>query len=98
MDYEALGKRIRAQRKLRDMTQEALADAVGVSCSFIGHIERGTRKLSVETLVSIADALHVSCDMLLQDSMDQTINRKSGGLKDSKQLILREIINLLEDE
>lgn len=98
MNYEALGKRIRAQRKLRDMTQEALADAIGVSCSFIGHIERGTRKLSVETLVSLAEALHVSCDMLLQDSMDQTINRKTGGLTESKKLILREIINMLDDE
>ena len=38
MDYEALGKRIRSQRKLLGMTQEELSEKVGVSCSFIGHI------------------------------------------------------------
>lgn len=98
MNYEALGKRIRAQRKLREMTQEALAEAVGISCSFLGHIERGTRKLSVDTLVSIADVLHVSCDLLLQDSMDQTISHRSGSLSSKKKLILREIIGLLDEE
>ena len=96
VNYEALGKRVRFHRKMRDLTQEELADAIGVSTSFIGHIERGTRKLSVETLVSIADALHVSCDLLLQDSLDQTITRRSAGLDQNKKLLLREIVNLLE--
>lgn len=73
MDYEALGKRICTQRKLANLTQDALAKKVGVSCSFIGHIERGTRVLSVETLVQIAAALNVSCDILLQDSLPNPI-------------------------
>ena len=98
MDYEALGKRVRLHRKMRDLTQEELADAVNVSTSFIGHIERGTRKLSVETLVGIADALHVSCDLLLQDSMDQTISRRCAGLNENKKNLLREIVNLLDSE
>lgn len=98
MNYEALGKRVRYHRKMRDMTQEELAAAIGVSTSFIGHIERGTRKLSVETLVSLSDALHVSCDLLLQESLDQTISRRAGGLDKTKKLLLREIVNLLDDD
>ena len=98
MDYTALGKRVRTQRKLLDMTQEELASAINVSAAFIGHIERGTRKLSVETLVSLADALKVTCDMLLQDSLDQSINRRGSGISPNTKMILREIVTLLESE
>ena len=98
MDYEALGKRIRTQRKLLDMTQEELAAAIDVSTSFIGHIERGTRKLSVETLVSLANALRISCDQLLQDSMDQTYSRRSNGMNKNAKLLLRELVNMLDED
>ena len=69
MDYEALGMQIRLHRKLKNMTQAQLAEKVGVTCAFIGHIERGTRKLSLQTLVSICDVLDVSSDELLKDSL-----------------------------
>lgn len=47
------------------MTQEKLADIVGISTSFIGHIERGNRVPSVETLVSICQALKISMDEII---------------------------------
>ena len=74
MDYEALGRRVRMQRKLLGITQEELSERVGVSCSYIGLIERGDRKLSIETLVSLAEALRISCDNLLQDSLKNTMS------------------------
>ena len=43
MDYFALGKRIRKRRVEQGMTQEQLARQVGVTTSFIGHLERGSR-------------------------------------------------------
>ena len=97
MDYAALGKRIKAQRKLLSMTQEQLAELAGISCSFMGHIERGTRKLSVDTLVKIADSLRLSCDMLLQDSLDTDIQREARGLTDRKKRILSEIATVLRE-
>jgi len=69
MNYDALGRRIRAQRRSIKMTQEQLAEKTGVSLSFIGHIERGTRKASLDTLVSISNALCISPSILLQDSL-----------------------------
>ena len=69
MDYIALGKRIRMQRKLNRMTQEQVAERSGISLSFLGHIERGTRKASLETIVSICNVLKVSPGVLLQDSL-----------------------------
>lgn len=96
MDYTRLGNRIRAQRKLSGMTQEELASAIGVSCSFIGHIERGSRKLSVETLVSICNALQISSDLLLQDSILSSV--RSQCHTETRRHILREIVSRLEEE
>lgn len=65
MDYVQLGKRVRIRRQVLGLTQEGLAERIGVSTSFIGHIERGSRKLSVETLHDLCKALNVSADFLL---------------------------------
>lgn len=65
MDYVLLGKRVRIRRNVLAFTQEMLAEMIGVSTAFIGHIERGTRKLSVETLYSLCKALDTSADFLL---------------------------------
>ena len=62
MDYIAMGKRIRRQRRWMDLSQEQLAEMVGVSTSFIGHIERGTRVPSLDTVWRICKALEVSMD------------------------------------
>ena len=65
VDYQALGKRVRACRKGKDITQEELAQRVGISTSFLGHVERGTRVLSVETLVKLCEVLHITPNRLL---------------------------------
>ncbi len=69
MDYLALGRVIRHYRRQQNMTQEVFAKKLGISPSFLGHIERGARKASIETLVNIAGALHISMDALLADSL-----------------------------
>ena len=52
-------KRLRTDAKL---SQQALADAVGVSQGAIGHIESGRNKsLDVQTLYALCDALGVEC-------------------------------------
>ncbi len=69
MDYQKLGGTIRRIRKQLNMTQEQLAEKVGISASFLGHVERGSRKASVETLVGIANALQVGTDRLFASSL-----------------------------
>ena len=44
MDRDDMRMKIRHLRLERRMTQKQLADAMHVSCSLIGHIERGSRK------------------------------------------------------
>lgn len=54
------GKRVRQIRRQRDMTQEQLAEAVGVSAEFISNVERGVNAPSFDTLEKLAEALNVA--------------------------------------
>ncbi len=69
MDYIGLGRRVKTARREHNITQEELASRIGISLSFLGHIERGSRKASMETLVKLANALEVSLDHLMRDSL-----------------------------
>ena len=91
MDYFALGKRIRKRRVEQGMTQEQLARQVGVTTSFIGHLERGSRKASLETLVALANALHVGVDYLLCDSLNTVRNDSRG-----QRYVMHEILSTLQ--
>ena len=65
MDYYEIGQRIRKFRKARGLSQEQLAEKIGISTTHMSHIETGSTKLSLITLVSIANSLCVGIDQLL---------------------------------
>jgi transcriptional regulator with XRE-family HTH domain len=69
LDYFALGVRIHSLRKKKGLTQQVLAEQVGIETSNISHIERGASKVGLSTLVRIANALSVSLDDLVCDSI-----------------------------
>lgn len=52
-------------REKRGMTRQELADAVGVTQSMIGQIERGTKCLSVQLAAEIAQVLECSVEDFL---------------------------------
>ena len=60
-----IGSNIRRYRKAANMTQEQLAEKVGVSTSFCANIERGGKSMSVAVLAKFAQALSVSVDSLV---------------------------------
>ena len=64
---------MREYRKKQRLTQQALAEKVGLVPSNISHIERGTTKLSIQSLIRIANALHVSAESLLCDNLEHAI-------------------------
>lgn len=68
MDYYAIGQRIRKIRKAHHLSQEALAEKIGISVTHMSHIETGNTKLSLPVLVDLAQALEVRSDDLLYDS------------------------------
>ncbi len=66
--YAAIGRRIRATRHARGLTQAALAEAVDVEEPTIRALEAGRRGPSIETLVAVARALDVHAGVLLDDA------------------------------
>lgn len=65
IEYVKMGQKIRLCRIKLGLTQTQLADQVGISASFMGHIERGSRVASLETLAALCRELDISADYLL---------------------------------
>ena len=77
LEYDKIGKRIRAFRKLKNFSQEELAEIIEISPTHMSHIETGSTKLSLTVLVAIADALEVHTDELLYESPDLSDQSKA---------------------
>ncbi|HHY66263.1 helix-turn-helix transcriptional regulator [Kyrpidia sp.] len=54
-----LGRRIRAFRKLKNLTQRELADRIHLSVAVLGAIERGAKIPSPHVLRAIGEALGI---------------------------------------
>ena len=57
--------RIRDLREDHDLTQQRVADAIGITQRKYSYIETGTQQLTDELLVKLADFYEVSIDYLL---------------------------------
>ena len=67
--YIRFGLKVQFYRKLKGLTQEAFADKIGKSWSFVAKIESPTRVfgVSMETLFKIAEALEVPASKLFEE-------------------------------
>ena len=67
--YIRFGLKVQFYRKLQGLTQEAFADKIGKSWSFVAKIESPTRVfgVSMETLFKIAEALEVPASKLFEE-------------------------------
>jgi transcriptional regulator with XRE-family HTH domain len=61
-----LGAQLRTARTRRQLTQEALAERIGIHPSYLGSIERGRRNVPLDTLCRLAWALRVDPHELLR--------------------------------
>ena len=68
-NYIKFGLKVQYFRKLQGLTQEAFADKIGKSWSYVAKIESPTRAfgVSMETLFTIAEALDVPVSKLFED-------------------------------
>ncbi len=74
MNYYEIGQRIRRIRKSKGISQEMLAEKVGISTTHMSHIETANTKLSLPVFISIAETLDVSTESLLYDTPREGIN------------------------
>ena len=65
MDKILIARRIRQYRHLEKLSQESLADKVGVSDTYIRKLEAGARTPSLEVIMALAAALSTTPDHLL---------------------------------
>ena len=73
-NFGEIGRRVRRLREERRLTQEALAEAAGVSVPYVSHIERGIKTPSLGTLLRLSAALDVTVDTLLRGNQPAEAN------------------------
>lgn len=90
------GDRLRQLRKDRKLTQQQLADLIGVKNSVISFYEVGERTPSPDVLRKLALALHVSTDFLL--GIERAATLDASGLDEQDRLVVQTIINHLREK
>ena len=68
IDYAAIGKRIQKKRQERSITQEKLAEQVGISVVYLSKIENGRVYPTLETLSNICTELDVELAEVLSNT------------------------------
>lgn len=79
-----IGRNIRNARKAMGMTQEDVAERLGVSTPYIGKLERGERSANLDRLATLVPILKVPIEILVQGSVPvDTYNTAASGFLES---------------
>ena len=70
LDYHLISKRIKDARKLSGLTQEQLAEKIGISTNAVAKLENNLMTASLQTLVNIANVLNIDMNTLFLQSTD----------------------------
>ena len=65
IDYASIGYKVKQIRQSRGVTQEQLAEAVGVGVTHISHLETGSGTVSLKVFLAIVNYLECSADEIL---------------------------------
>ena len=68
----SLGNKLAEARKKQNLTQEQLAERLGVTRQAVSRWESDAAYPETDKIVRMAQILEVSCDYLLQDSVNET--------------------------
>lgn len=103
----AIGEKIRAQRKLKKLTLDQLAEKTGSSKSYIWELEnRPVVRPSAEKIARLADVFGVTVEFLLDDEKrdpssadaDQVFFRRVSQLDANKRAQLERFLKAIDDE
>jgi transcriptional regulator with XRE-family HTH domain len=89
--YATIARQVRLRRLQAGLTIEDLADAAGISVSFLAYLETNKKKPSLATIAKIAAALNVHVSVLFNE---KTVPDVAG----EKQKTLNRILKLLQEQ
>lgn len=100
LNYKKIGERLRKLRKYMGLTQEQVADILGLGRDAILRIEKGDRKIDLQELIDFSKLYSISMDELTAE--EHTINSNdiafARGFKELSEKDKREIISLIDDK
>ena len=95
-----LGKRIRSLRRLKDYSQEQLAEKANISGKYVGEIERGQANISIDVLDKLSIALKISLSDLLdfehESDRKALVKKLTTSLKTADDPTLRTILRMVK--
>ena len=88
------GEKLKSLRTSQKLTQQQLADRIGVAKSVVSYYESGDRYPSYDVLVKIAKIFHTTTDYLLDVSKDSVIDVT--GLSGEDIAVIRTVVDALK--
>ena len=102
--FAKMGQRIQYYRQKANLTQEKLAERIGITPNHLSRIEAGRHNPYFETIMLAAKELDVSIDAFLEDVEDNQINtflqimkKDISSLSKNQLEMLKRYIELLKD-
>ena len=101
---EEVSKMIIDYRVKNNLTQEKIAEKLGISVKYISRIENGTGGVKVETLVNYMNILGISPNVIFEKLIihkdletQMKLSKKASELSDEKLDFIISVIDLLEN-
>ena len=99
---KAMGQRIMVRRKSQRLTQEELAEKIGVSTQMISNLELGKKAIRPENLAKICEVLDLSADFVLTGlQIKSDVNEvleKMLRLSDDELSLIKELIDYMNNK
>lgn len=95
MDFALVGANIQNKLVEKEMTQQSLADALGISKQVMNKIIKGSKAINVNELARIADILNTSADELLTVGTEPATVDSLSFMGDVYDEVTRERINFI---
>ncbi|MCL4541602.1 MAG: helix-turn-helix domain-containing protein, partial [Chloroflexi bacterium] len=93
--YAVIGQRLLWARQRQGITQEELAQHIGLTRTSIANIERGRQRVQIHTLYTLAKVLHVPLGTLLpvdETAVDARISEEVATRPPEEQEWIRRIV------
>ncbi len=74
IDYQIIGQRLQDSRKAQNMTQEVLAEKVGITVVYLSKVENGRVRPTLELLDDLCSTLGLNLSKLLTGVQIQEAN------------------------